>query len=482
MPDYYPGWGDQPSRQNDYQSAIEQEGGALERVHAVQHQAGDVAVLPTLRVGEAPDANDRTFYPRNLNLVDIFLESEPAVVHIKGDKTKQEQGKTVPVEVTGTGFFVTPEGKLATAYHVVKDASNLKVKAADGTVYTAKIDTYDPSTDLAILKVENNNPLKTFQVLPLRAGGADLYAGTPVAALGHPRGWNEMFVSPGHFRTTRLLRDVLSDVRGGALPGENPNRLIQEYEINVQNGNSGGPVLDESGRVVGVIGLSNSRDTAQATPVEDLVRLLNHSQKIGKRQAAPTAGTIDLDALRRMNLSLSGGYGSITNYSESFPGSLPSSKPADVRQETPGSRKPSGDLVPFKLPEKGERNLSSPQALSQDAPSVSHTLVHGVNFIQKLHSLRSGARPGAVGGLLSMAAGGYDLVYGDLSRFKQSLESGSTKEILTAGAQVAADGLLIAGGLGSMTSRLAVPGAIASLTGSGIKVISDGTGYARLLK
>lgn len=477
MPDYYPGWSDQPSQRNDYQDAFQQEGGALERVHAVQHQNGDVAVLPTLRVGETPDANDRTFYPRNLNLVDIFLESEPAVVHIKGDKTKHEQGKTVPVEVTGTGFFVTPEGKLATAYHVVKDASNLKVRSADGTVYTAKIDTYDPSTDLAILKVENSNPLKTFQVLPLRTGSADLYPGTQVAALGHPRGWNEMFVSPGHFRTTRLLRDVLSDVRGGALPGENPNRLIQEYEINVQNGNSGGPVLDESGRVIGVIGLSNSRDTAQATPVEDLVRLLNHSQQIGKRQAAPTAGTIDLHALRRMNLRLSGGYGSITNYSESLPG-----RPADVRQEPPGSRRPGGKLKPFELPEKGDAQLASPRALSQDAPSVSHTLVHGVNFIQKLNSLRSGAKPGTVGGLLSIAAGGYDLVYGDLSRLKQSLESSSTREILIAGAQVAADGLLIAGGLGSMTSRLALPGAIASLTGSGIKVVGDGIAYARLLK
>jgi S1-C subfamily serine protease len=482
MPDYYPGWSDQPSQKNDYQSAFEQAGGALERAHALQHQAGDLAVLPTLRVGETPDPNDRTVYPRNLNLVDIFLESEPAVVHIKGDKTKQEKGKTVPVEVTGTGFFVTPEGKLATAYHVVKDASNLKVKAADGTVYTATVDTYDPSTDLAILKVNSNNPLKTFQVLPLRAGGSELYPGTQVAALGHPRGWNEMFVSPGNFRTTRLLRDVLSDVRGGQLPGENPNRLIQEYEINVQNGNSGGPVLDESGRVVGVIGLSNSRDTAQATPVEDLVRLLNHSQRIGKREAAPTAGTIDLDALRRMNLRLSGGYDSITNYSESFPGSLPVREPANLRQETPGSRQPGGDLIPFRLPDKGPVELPGPKAANEELPSVSHTLLHGVNAIQKLHSLRSGRQPGAVGGLLSIGAGVSDLVYGDVTRFKKSLTSGNTREILTSGLQVAADGLLIAGGLGSMTSRLAVPGAIASLTASGIKIVSDGAGYTKLFQ
>src|SRR5262249_32112481 len=224
--------------------------------------------------------------------------------------------------------------------------------------------------------------------------------------------------------------------RGGALPGEDLNRLLETYEMNVQSGNSGGPLLDGNGRVVGVIGLSNSIDTAIATPVEELLRLLNHSQRIGKPQSIPTATSVDLNGARRFDLGFKGGYGAITTYRGDFPlgSNFGDRGTATTPTAVPGG--PNQEIAPLNLPKKGEAKLPGDETRSaNEVPSVSHTLIHGLNAYTKSRALTAG-KGGVGGGLSSVALGGYDLVFNDFSQFKSSLNTGGSKEILTSGLQL----------------------------------------------
>src|SRR4030095_13103434 len=215
MRDYYPGSSNEPELERVLQSPFMD--------YQVRSRSTDYAVLPTLRVNEKANPDDHSVYRADLNLVDVYNESKSSIVLIKGDKPLEQDGKTVAGKVTGSGFFVTPDGRLATDYHVIKDASNLQVTTADGTVYKATVETIDPNTDLALLKVENNNPLKVFPILPLGESQVSDGSAQAAVALGHPHGWSDTFVSPGMFKGTRILKDVLPGIRGGALLGENLN-------------------------------------------------------------------------------------------------------------------------------------------------------------------------------------------------------------------------------------------------------------------
>jgi len=101
----------------------------------------------------------------------------------------QLYGRKPPKELKrrslGSGFVLDKEGFIATNYHVVRDASEIKVKLYDGSVYTAKVVGYDPGTDLALLKIKANPD----ELKPALLGDSDkLKIGEWVLAVGNPFG------------------------------------------------------------------------------------------------------------------------------------------------------------------------------------------------------------------------------------------------------------------------------------------------------
>lgn len=258
--------------------------------------------IPTLHVDLPANPDDRTIYPDNLNLVSIYQEAREGVVHIRGQLHETKAGQTETKEVTGTGFFVTSDGKLATDYHVVKNLQNLTVETADGRIFPAKIEAVSPKNDLAIVKVEYKGALNSFHVLPLAERSTNLWWGDDVVVLGYPNGWKDMYVSPGTFSSTCLLKDLLPNLKDGLIAGENPDRVLLESITHIENGNSGGPILDSAGRVVGVVGISNLSNRAEATPVEDLLAFLNETQRY--TYALPTRIPLGLSWESPRNLTL----------------------------------------------------------------------------------------------------------------------------------------------------------------------------------
>jgi serine protease Do len=135
---------------------------------------------------------------------------------------------------SGTGFFVSSEGHLVTNAHVVEKCEKISIKASDGTIADARRLNVDVANDLALLSVKVS-PKKTAK---LRIG---VRLGEGVAAFGYPH--TDLLSSSGNF--------TLGNVT--ALSGLGDDSRYFQISAPVQSGNSGGPLLDTSGNVVGVV-------------------------------------------------------------------------------------------------------------------------------------------------------------------------------------------------------------------------------------
>ena len=146
----------------------------------------------------------------------------------------QGEGTPQPSHGQGSGFIVSADGIIMTNAHVVRDSSEVMVKLTDRREFKAKVLGSDPQTDVAVLKIEAKN-------LPVVKLGntQDLRVGEWVLAIGSPFGF-ENSVTAG----------VVS-AKARALPGETFVPFIQT-DVAVNPGNSGGPLFNARGEVVGI--------------------------------------------------------------------------------------------------------------------------------------------------------------------------------------------------------------------------------------
>jgi serine protease Do len=146
----------------------------------------------------------------------------------------KQQDRDVPVRAQGSGFIVDAGGIIITNAHVVKDAKEVTVKLTDRREFRAKVLGADAKTDIAVLKIDARN-------LPTLALGntKDLKVGEWVLAIGSPFGF-ENTVTAG----------VVS-AKGRSLPDDSYVPFIQT-DVAVNPGNSGGPLLNTRGEVVGI--------------------------------------------------------------------------------------------------------------------------------------------------------------------------------------------------------------------------------------
>jgi serine protease Do len=135
---------------------------------------------------------------------------------------------------SGTGFFVSQHGHILTNAHVVDSCSSIKVKADNGDIVQGSVLAQDKANDLAVLRTS----LKPAKVAAFRIG---IRLGESVAAFGYPL--TMLLSSSGNF--------TLGNVT--ALSGLRDDSRYLQISAPVQPGNSGGPLIDEKGNVVGVV-------------------------------------------------------------------------------------------------------------------------------------------------------------------------------------------------------------------------------------
>ena len=170
----------------------------------------------------------------------------PSLVWITTGGQLDAEGE--PSQGLGTGFIVSTSGIIATAYHVVANAETIEVVFADGTRGNAVVEDVLEERDIAILRADASPEV----VVPVVFGGG-VIVGAEVYAVGNPLGLANS-LSAGV--VSGLNRSVPVTAIGDTLEG-----LIQ-FDAAVNPGNSGGPLLNANGHVVGVV-------TALANPGED---------------------------------------------------------------------------------------------------------------------------------------------------------------------------------------------------------------------
>jgi TPR repeat protein len=173
----------------------------------------------------------------------------------KGDTPSRPSG-------SGSGVIISKAGIVATAFHVVEGATIIKIKTSDAT-YKGEVLASDKSNDIAILQIEGGDP--SFSAVPIASSGA-VKLGQSVFTLGFPnievQGFN-LKMTKGDISSTSGIQD--------------DPRLFQ-ISVPVQSGNSGGPLFDENGNVVGIV-VAKLNAAFMAKHTGDLPQNVNYAVK-----------------------------------------------------------------------------------------------------------------------------------------------------------------------------------------------------------
>jgi S1-C subfamily serine protease len=213
----------------------------------------------------------------------------------------QEQEGTA----TGSGFLVDDDGTIVTNAHVVEGSTDVTVSfEEDGDPVKATVKGRDPSTDLAVLKVDPDK-IKNARPVPL-GDSSSAQVGDPVVAIGNPFGFTRTV-------TTGIVSAVAREIR--APNGFSISNVIQT-DASINPGNSGGPLMDGEGRVIGINsqiatgGGSGSVGIGFAIPINTAKRLLpklREGGEIDRAYLGIVMSPISAELARDLNLPTSEG-------------------------------------------------------------------------------------------------------------------------------------------------------------------------------
>lgn len=185
------------------------------------------------------DRSKSVYLEKLINYTYKFTKIFPSLEDIKATKKQP---------TTGTGFAITSKGHIATCYHVVEGASQILIRGINGDfnkTYSANIITYDSKNDLAILQI-NDSAFKLNAVIPYVIKSSTVEVGTSIFLLGYP-----LTATMGD--EIKLTDGIISAKSG--FKGD-----ITAYQITAaaQSGNSGGPLFDKNGNLIGIINAKHS--------------------------------------------------------------------------------------------------------------------------------------------------------------------------------------------------------------------------------
>jgi len=202
------------------------------------------------------------------------MEDDPFFKFFRGVPGLGQRGKqnqSTPFKGLGSGFIISSDGLILTNAHVVREAKDVTVKLSDRREYTAKVLGLDTATDIAVLRIDAHD-------LPVvRLGDPkNLEVGDPVLAIGAPYGLEQTATSG------------IVSAKGRSLPGDAVVPFIQT-DAAVNPGNSGGPLFDGTGSVVGINSQIYSRSggfqgVSFAIPINVALKVKDQIVATGKAQ------------------------------------------------------------------------------------------------------------------------------------------------------------------------------------------------------
>ena len=200
----------------------------------------------------------------------VVRNTEPSVVKIRAIAPSCQK------VLEGSGFVLSPD-RVMTNAHVVAGANSVTVEAS-GNAYDATVVSYDPTVDIAILSVPN------LRSAPLAFTNSPVTSGTEAIVMGYPGGG-------GFVATPARIRELIELSGPDIYRSETINREVYTVRAGVEQGNSGGPLIDLNGQVLGVVfgAAVDDNDTGFVLTAKEVSDQLAH---IGDTAPVPTGACV----------------------------------------------------------------------------------------------------------------------------------------------------------------------------------------------
>jgi serine protease Do len=297
-------------------------------------QSATKSTVPALRPSKLATSG-----PATASFADIAEQLNPAVVNIDAtsrsvSRPKQRAGMPLPDSPdlfgrapererqgprrgAGTGFVIDPDGYILTNHHVIEGAERIAVRLADGRTLRAEKVGSDPDTDIALIKVESPRPLPAAAL-----GDSDsLRVGEWVLAIGNPLAYE-------HTVTVGVVSFI-----GRKLFDSSLDRYIQT-DAAINFGNSGGPLINSRGEVIGINAAISSRasNIGFAVPINQASLILPQLREMGRVSRGyigVALRDVDPDLQRSLGLSSSSGA-LVQDVTTGSPGARAGLRPYDL--------------------------------------------------------------------------------------------------------------------------------------------------------
>ena len=206
----------------------------------------DAPAAQTPQAASAPQASqapDNTYEPvasdrKAMSSTEIYEKCNPAVVAISTETAVRNAfGQSSSRASAGSGFLISHDGLIVTNYHVIDGADTIKVLTADGGSYDATVIGGDVTADLAVLSIQTENmPYLSF------GDSEAMRVGDMVAAIGNPLG------ELANTQTVGTVSGLSREINIDGVP-----MVMLQTDAAISPGNSGGPLLNSYGEVIGVV-------------------------------------------------------------------------------------------------------------------------------------------------------------------------------------------------------------------------------------
>lgn len=274
-------------------------GGALLTQKAMSNAAG--SRFATLYEGErAPTVVNLTKIHAGqvLTAAEVYASNVNAVVGITTQITTNVWGQQVAQAASGSGFVISSDGYILTNYHVIDEATSVTVTFKNGDKYPATIVGGEEENDIAILKIDATG------LAPVVLGSSnDLVVGEEVVAIGNPLG--EMTFSE--------TRGIVSALDKPLTMSDGTVLNVLQTDCAINSGNSGGPLFNMYGQVIGITNAKYSRASTSteasiegicfAIPIDDVKDMaqdiITHGYVTGKPYVGVTLQTVNAQAAAR---------------------------------------------------------------------------------------------------------------------------------------------------------------------------------------
>ncbi len=246
------------------------------------HPAADTAVTqevggPLARFNLTVANAAPSFDSEEQQNIGVYKKGLPSVVNITSTQVAYDFFyRAVPQQGQGSGFILDKQGHILTNNHVIEGAQIVEVTTSDKHKYKAQVLNRDSNHDLALLQIQGSSNLQPATL----AESTNLVVGQQVYAIGNPFGFNGT-----------MTRGIISAIRSIEMPSGNKIEDAIQTDASVNPGNSGGPLLNSHGEVIGITtliasnpngGADQSAGIGFAIPISTAKAVLNDFATYGR--------------------------------------------------------------------------------------------------------------------------------------------------------------------------------------------------------